>query len=60
MTGTKSFRENNTELKRGRKRFLERVQETKDAEQEIKEFTPVQLELDFGENDYTEKQELGI
>ena len=49
MTTKKTYKEIENEKTRGRKRYLERVQETEDAEKEIKEFIPEQLE--FPDND---------
>jgi hypothetical protein len=48
----KSYKEETTEQTRGRKRYLERIQETKDAEEEIDSFIlpSQQIEM-FPEND---------
>jgi hypothetical protein len=51
MTSKKSYKELENEATRGRKRYLERVQEEAEAEEEIKQFSPEQLELDFPERD---------
>jgi len=48
MTTKKSYKEIENEKLRGRKRYLERVQEEKDAEEEIEEFLdPRQMPLPF-------------
>ncbi len=49
MTSKKTYKELENEKTRGRKRFLERIQETKDAEAEIKEFTYEQEEYPLNE-----------
>jgi hypothetical protein len=38
MTGIKTYKEKDTEKTRGKKRFLERVVEEKEADQEIEQF----------------------
>jgi hypothetical protein len=48
-TGQKSLREYMMEKERGKRRFLERMQETAEAEQEIKDFVPEEAE--FPDND---------
>lgn len=40
MTTKKTYKELENEKTRGRKRYLERVQETEEAEQQIREFVP--------------------
>ncbi len=45
MTNKKTYKEIENEKKRGRKRFLERIAETKDADKEIREFCPEDASL---------------
>lgn len=52
-TGQKSLREFMMEKERGKRRFLERMQETAEAEQEIKDFVPEEVEYPERENDNT-------
>ena len=48
----KSYKEEHNEQTRGRKRFLERLQETKDAEEEIDEYVlPQPYVEEFPENE---------
>lgn len=53
MTTKKTYREIEKEKERGRLRYLERVQEEKEADLEIKEFVPEELE--YPENDETKR-----
>lgn len=52
MTTKKSYKEIENEKTRGRKRYLERVQEDLEAEEEIEEFLlPKQMPLPFDDGE---------
>ena len=49
MTGTKTIKERETEKVRGKRRYIERLIEEKEAEKELKEYK--QVPLDNPDND---------
>jgi hypothetical protein len=51
VTGQKTYKEKENEQKRGRKRFIEREIETREAEKEIKDFQYEEHPNDFPDND---------
>ena len=50
-TGQKSLREFRMEQERGKKRFLERIQEEKEADEEIKDFVPECIQYPANDED---------
>jgi hypothetical protein len=54
LTNKKTYKEIENEKSRGKKRFLERIAETKDAEKEIKEYVPDEREFPSPEQERIE------